>query len=360
MLGIYCLGRAGSVAHIKLAQAKYHWQPYHEIKGHNTLRSANKVSCRAFVKGSGHGLNVREVERLSRMNIKPIYGRFLQVVTSIFGIDAAKQFDAYVRFHRKLNLKNPVTLADKVSYIELHEQSPLASECTDKFAVRDYVAQKGFAHTLVPLAGGPWTREEEVDFDSLPESFVLKATHGCKMNYFVPEKKDLDEEKCRKEMNRWMKTTYGTYSLEPHYYSIPHRIYAEQYLGDMSKLVDYKFHCLNGIPRFVLAMSDRSTNGDKAMIVSIDCFDMNWKPINAVCGIGTHIPGTGDLKKPKHFDEMVEMAKELSKDFRFVRIDLYEKEDQVFFGEMTFTPAACVFASLKPSFLTEMGNRLTI
>lgn len=294
------------------------------------------------------------------MSIKKIYGTWLRGLTAVFGIDTAKKFDAKVRMHRSLDLKTPKTLADKVSYIELHRQSPLASSCTDKYAVRDYVANKGFSQALVPLVGGPWENPEEIDFSSLPESFVLKATHGCKMNYIVPSKAELNKEKCYAEMRRWMSTTYGTYSLEPHYTTIPHRIYAELYLGDMSQLIDYKFHCLNGVPVFVLVMSDRKADGDKAMQVTIDCFDMNWRHLPVVCGAGSEVPGQGNISRPNHFREMIEMARKLSEDFEFVRVDLYEREDQILFGELTFTPATCVFPYLTEEFLEEMGKKLKI
>ena len=294
------------------------------------------------------------------MNIKKLYGGWLRALTAVFGIDAAKRFDAAFRMHRRLDLKHPKTLADKVSYLELHRQSPLAAMCTDKYAVRDYVARKGYAQALLPLAGGPWERAEAVDFALLPDSFVLKATHGCKMNYFVPSKAELDAEKCRAEMARWLDTTYGTYSLEPHYLTIPHRIYAEAYLGDMSGLVDYKFHCLNGEPAFVLAMSDRQADGEKAMKVTIDCFDMQWNHLPVVCGAGSEVPGAGRVPKPKHFDEMTAMARKLSEDFAFVRVDLYEKDDRVIFGELTFSPATCVFPYLTEEFLLEMGEKLSI
>ena len=294
------------------------------------------------------------------MNIKKLYGILLKVITKIAGIDCAKKFDTRLRFHRTLNLKNPKTLADKVSYIELHEKNMLTSVCTDKWAVREYVTNKGYEDTLVPLAGGVWNSVDEVDFESLPESFVLKATHGCKMNYFVPNKNEIDMDKCRAEMVRWMKTTYGTYSMEPHYAEIPHRIYAEKYLGDMSNLTDYKFHCLNGEPQFILAFTERCADGDKAMKVKIDCFDMEWKHIKAVCGAGLEIPGEGKVAKPKHFEEMKEMARKLSADFKFVRVDLYEMNDQIYFGEMTFSPTTGVFAFLKEDFLAEMGKKLEI
>ena len=106
--------------------------------------------------------------------------------------------------------------------------------CTDKYAVRDYIREKGLEDILIPVVGGPWDNVEDVDFDSLPDSFALKATHGCKMNYLVADKKQLDREKCKAEMSRWLATTYGAYSMEPHYLTIPHRIYAEEFLADAS------------------------------------------------------------------------------------------------------------------------------
>ena len=212
------------------------------------------------------------------MNIKVIYGKMLTGLGKLCGVDCAKKFDTQLRFHRNLNLKNPKSLADKVTYIELHEQSPLAPECTDKYAVRQYVEDKGFADILVPLAGGPWSSINEIDFQTLPDAFVFKATHGCKMNYLVPDKAKLDKKKCMTEMSRWLQTTYGTYSMEPHYLKIPHRIYAENYLADADKLIDYKFHCMNGIPQFVLVCGDRVVT-EMGNDVSRHIFDMNWKPL---------------------------------------------------------------------------------
>ena len=144
------------------------------------------------------------------MNIKVIYGKMLTGLGKLCGVDCAKKFDTQLRFHRDLNLKHPKSLADKVTYIELHDPSPLAPECTDKYAVRQYVKDKGLESILVPLAGGPWSKIEEINFKVLPDSFVFKATHGCKMNYLVPEKEKLDKNKCVAEMSKWLKTTYGT------------------------------------------------------------------------------------------------------------------------------------------------------
>ena len=208
--------------------------------------------------------------------------------------------------------------------------------------------------------GGGYTHFEDIDLSKLPDSFAIKATHGCKMNYLVPDKSKFDSEKCKKEIQRWMSTTYGTYSMEPHYTVIPHRFYIEKYLEKADQLIDYKFHCLNGEPRFVLTCSDRKSNGDKAMQVTLDLFDMDWNPIPEIVSSGLERPGEGKLPKPENLDEMVRIARILSKDFKFVRVDLYELEGKVYFGELTFTPAHCVFPYLSDKFDLEMGKMLQI
>lgn len=294
------------------------------------------------------------------MNIKLLYAKVLGGISAVAGVDAAKKFDAKLRFHKKLNLKNPTTLSDKVTYIELHEQSSLASSCTDKYAVRKYVEDKGLGDILVPLVGGPWNKVEDVDFNILPNSFAIKATHGCKMNYLVPDKTKMDVEQCHKEMKRWIATTYGGYSMELHYLTIPHRIYAEKYLENARQLKDYKIHCLNGRPEFILVCSDRKVTGDAAMQVTLDLFDLEWNHIPEVIQSGSEVAGDGSEPRPYKLNEMIEIARRLSEDFKFVRVDLYELNGKVYFGELTFSPANCVFPNFTHEFDLEMGKKLQI
>ena len=294
------------------------------------------------------------------MNVKKIYGWLLSAITKIAGINAAKQFDSKLRFHRKINLKNPESLSDKVSYIELHDQSPLAPMCTDKAEVRKYVVQKGFKDILIPIILEPTDSVDKIDFKKLPETFILKATHGCRMNYIVKDKNRLDEEECKGVMRKWLQTTYGTYSMEPHYLSIPPRIYAEQYIEDMNGLIDYKFHCLNGKPEFCLVCSGRSDKKGESMGVLLSLFDMEWNFIDEIVDYKNEKRGPSDIPKPKQFDRMKEIAAELSKDFKFVRIDLYEYQGKILFGEMTFSPACCVFPYFSDAFDKAMGKKLVL
>lgn len=293
------------------------------------------------------------------VNYKVIYGNMLAGLSLIAGKGFAKEFDSRLRFKRKLDLKNPKTLADKVSYLNLFEESNLMIQCTDKYAVREYIKEKGLEHILVPLVGGPWINVEDVDFRQLPDQFAIKATHGCKMNYIVSDKRLLDENECKCEMQRWIDTTYGAYSMELHYTKIPHRIYAEKFLG-AEDLVDYKFHCLNGEPQFVLVCSERKAKGDEKMFVTLDLLDMEWKLIDELVGSDHKTLAKGKSVKPSCFEEMKEVARKLSKDFKFVRVDLYERNGQVYFGELTFSPACGVFPSFTDDFIEEMGKKLKI
>ena len=232
--------------------------------------------------------------------------------------------------------------------------------CTDKAEVRKYVVQKGFKDILIPIILEPTDSVDKIDFKKLPETFILKATHGCRMNYIVKDKNRLDEEECKGVMRKWLQTTYGTYSMEPHYLSIPPRIYAEQYIEDMNGLIDYKFHCLNGKPEFCLVCSGRSDKKGESMGVLLSLFDMEWNFIDEIVDYKNEKRGPSDIPKPKQFDRMKEIAAELSKDFKFVRIDLYEYEGKILFGEMTFSPACCVFPYFSDAFDKAMGKKLVL
>lgn len=292
--------------------------------------------------------------------LKKIYSCWLKVLVLLFGIDFAKQFDAYLRFRRKLNLKNPKTLADKVTYLFLHKSTPLMSTCTDKWAVREYIASKGLADILIPTLGGPWTSVKDINFDSLPNEFILKATHGCKMNYFVPDKSKLDIPSCKRTLQKWIDTTYGTYSMEPHYKPIPHRIYAEQLLGQSTEMVDYKFNCLNGKPQFILVGSERDASKGR-MSVKFSLLDTNWKSLNQYLQTsGLEVPNSQQVSRPQHLEQMLSISSLLSADFPFVRVDLYEVKGKIYFGELTFSPFCGVYPILTDDFIEKMGNLLIL
>lgn len=292
--------------------------------------------------------------------LQKTYGTMLGCAEACFGIDFAKKMDVRLRFGKRLNLRNPQSLADKVSYIGLHALPKDAVRCTDKWEARSYVAEKGLEHILIPVHGMPVSSAEELDFSQFPNQFVLKATHGCRMNYICLDKEQMDPEACRKTVRQWLNTTYGTYSVEPHYRHIPHRAYCESYIGEAGQLVDYKIHCLNGEPSFILACKARSVEEGKGSSVAMYLYDTQWNPIDGLQNYRGHGPGTGSVSKPEMLDEMLSIARKLSEDFDFVRVDLYETGGKILFGELTFTPANGVFPSYKQELLESEGKKLSI
>lgn len=295
-----------------------------------------------------------------RTLMQKAYALVLAGSESLLGQDRTKELDARFRFRRTIDLKNPKTLADKVSWLSLHGISPLAVKCTDKWDVREYVAQKGLAHTLIPVYGEAVSRSEDVDFAALPQSFVLKATHSCRMNIVCTDKATLDIPAARKTMDHWLATTYGTYSMEPHYRSLPHRVYCEACLGAVEEMVDYKIHCIHGKPTFILVCNQRGDAEGKGSAVAMQLFDLDWNPIDGLRTYGGHRPGDSQVEKPANLEEMLTIARKLSEDFPFVRVDLYNVRGKIYFGELTFTPANGIFASYQDWLLAQQGELLHI
>lgn len=283
--------------------------------------------------------------------IKRIYRTFLNSYSRIFGVRLAKEFDAHIRFGRKLDLEEPTTLADLVNWIELNTDQTLPALCSDKYAVREYVASKGLGSTLVPLCGGPWTCINQIDIESLPRSFVLKAAHGCEMNYLCQDKEKLDKKDLFEKAKHWLKIDYSRACVEPHYKLIPHRLYAEKYIGGLDDVVDYKFHCFNGEPQFILTCSERNES------LKLNLYDLDWNPLSGLKG---PMQNEKNIARPIHLNEMIRISRILSKDFDFVRVDLYEDNNEVLFGELTFTPACGVFPYYTDEFIQYWGERLHV
>lgn len=282
---------------------------------------------------------------------KTVYRKALGVMADMLGPKRAKELDARFRFKRRLDLDNPSTLAEKISWIELNTDQTLAARLTDKYEVRGYIEKKGLSHILIPLVGGPWGDVADIDDEALPEQFVLKATHGCEMNYICKDKSFLNTAEMLHLAKDWLACDYPRACVEPHYKLIPHRVYAEQYVGGMDGVIDYKFHCINGEPSFILTCSER----ERAL--KLNLYDLEW---NALEGLRGPMKNIKDVARPNTLSEMIEIARILASDFDFVRVDLYEKDEKVYFGELTFSPAAGVLPYFSDEFITYWGNALHV
>lgn len=217
----------------------------------------------------------------------------------------------------------------------------LQIRCADKYAVREYVAQKGYADTLNECYG-VYDSFDEIDFDQLPNQFVLKMTTGSAMYYICKDKSQLNVEKLRAVVNSWYEKCkdFGLKTAEWHYVEIKPRLIVEKYLsmlGEDLSLVDYKWHCFNGQVYHIETISDRNLQTGE---INCDTYTVDWK--RKECVKPQYHVNRRMLPKPKNLEYMKKMAETLSADFEYVRVDMYEIDGKVLFGELTFTPAGCI------------------
>jgi len=257
--------------------------------------------------------------------------------------------------HHKLNLKNPVRYTEKLQYLRLYTypNDELVSKCASRDGVREYIKELDLKDILIPIYG-IYDSFDEIDFDKLPNQFVMKCTHACAFNQIVLDKNKFDKEVSRKQFKKWLKTNYGEKTIERHYSSIKPRIIIEKYLGELDELpVEYKIHVFNGIAKSMYVVTGRGKD------IRYNNYYIDWKPFD-----GSQFNGWKktdyELKKPENWDEMVKIAEKLAGFFPFVRVDLYNINGKIYFSEMTFTPAkgTLIFDDDKCDF--EMGEWLNI
>ena len=231
-----------------------------------------------------------------------------------------------------INLENPQSYHEKIQWLKLWDSTPIKTRLSDKYLVKDYVKQKIGEKYVVPILG-VWDKFDDIDFDKLPDTFMLKATHGCGCNIFVSGKAYLDKYLTKDIFDKWLQTDFAFNSgFELHYHNIKPRIIAEEYLeNNGAGLIDVKVLCFNGTPKFFVFVRE----GGKAK--KVECYDANW---NLQPFLYTHPKNDKNLiKKPDNFSEILELSRKLSEGFSFVRVDFYLLGDgSIKFGELTFTP----------------------
>lgn len=265
--------------------------------------------------------------------------------------EKVKTFIAGWIYHREIDISHPQKLNEKILWMEYNTDATLRSGLTDKYEVRQFVAEKGYENCLVPLYG-IYDSPEKVDLDKLPEQFVLKATHGCDMNYICRKKEDMDIRDLHRRMKMWMKINTAYVSLELHYRTISPRIICEKYIDNGDKpLTDYKIHCCNGKVRFILVCS--YGHGKRYL----DVFSRSWEHLPVVVGAEEN---PDRPCRPEQLEEMCVMAENLAEGIPFVRVDLYVVNKKIYFGEMTFTPATGMLFHFTDEFLKDEGRYCTI
>lgn len=280
--------------------------------------------------------------------------RKIQVVAhKLFSNEFMSKLYFKIVLKEKLDLKNPRTFNEKLQWLKLYyyPQNDLAVKCADKYRVREYIKDKGYENTLVPLLGA-WDNVEDIDWDSLPNKFVLKCNHGCAYNIVCNDKTEFDRIKAKKQLNTWLKEDFGAFNIEPHYSNIKkHKITCEEFLGD--NLVDYKFFCFNGIPKFIYVSSDLIHDRQ----AKIGFFNIEGSKINLKRDDYASIE---KIELPSFYNEILEMASKLCKDFPFVRVDFFVTDNKYYFAELTFTPSACMMPFNPKEMDLEWGEMLNI
>lgn len=233
-----------------------------------------------------------------------------------------------LKMKKDLNLDNPSSYNEKLQWLKLHDRNPLYTKLVDKYAVREFVTNRIGAEYLIPQYG-VYESYDAIDFGALPDAFVLKMTHTSGGVYVTKNKDEIDHEKWRKEIDEWLQSNYYWAHREWPYKDVPPRILAEKFMVDESgtDLKDYKFFCFDGEPKMLFVGSQRATD------LRFDFFDMSFN----------HLPvkqqtknSETEIKKPKGFEEMIKIARKLSKGLPHVRVDLYDINGQIYFGELTF------------------------
>lgn len=254
----------------------------------------------------------------------------------------------------KLNLKNPKTYNEKLNWQKLFYHNELFGICSDKYLVREYVKKRGCEYILNDLLWSGFCAED-IPFDDLPNRFVIKATHGSGFNIICKDKSKLDRKESIRKLNRWLKTKFLKCYGEHWYGENPPRIIIEKYLEDpkTQRLFDYKFFCFNGEPHYVYI--DTWKNGRH----HINMYDIDFS-LRKEVSLGYPTDFSSDIVKPENYNEMLQIVRKLSHDFPHVRVDLYNVEGNIIFGEMTFSKGAG-FDKISPfEFDLEMGAHFLI
>lgn len=259
---------------------------------------------------------------------------------------------------RNIDLINPKTLDEKINWMKLHSDISLWTKCADKIEVRKYIEERGLGHVLNTMYG-VYERAEDIDFDALPESFVLKTSNGGggKQVLIVKNKADLNISETRKLLKGWLKQEVGYRYYEPQYFDIKPRIIAEKYLqpdDGEGALNDYKINCFDGKAYSIVLCSERKFNDS----VFFSVYDLDWN-LHTDCILNEYRTSIV-YPKPVSLEKMIEYSSILAKGIPFVRIDWYEIKGEPIISEMTFTPSGGFQHLYSYDYLLELGEQLTL
>lgn len=237
-----------------------------------------------------------------------------------------------LRIGKKLNLSNPKTFNEKLQWLKINDRKPEYTSLVDKYKVREYIATNIGEEYLIPLLG-VYSSYDEIDFNKLPNGFVLKPNHTSGNIFICKDKIKVSHIELKKTIKKWLNRKYYWIHREWPYKNIKPKILCEKYMVDESgkELKDYKLFCFNGKVKCSYVGLNRFLESG----FNLDFYDIDWKPMP----FETHYKRSGtNIPKPKNYKKMVDISEYLSSDIPFVRIDFYESKERLYFGEITFYP----------------------
>lgn len=235
-------------------------------------------------------------------------------------------------FGRRINWKNPKTYSEKLQWLKLYDRNAIYPKMVDKYEAKQWIAAKVGSEYVPEVLGGPWNSFEEIDFDKLPDQFVLKTTHDCGGVWICTDKSKLDVDKVKAFLKNHMETNYYWGHREWPYKNLQPRIFAEEHLDDFytGELRDYKFFTFNGVPKMMFIASERQRLDTET---KFDFFDMEYRHLSFVQG---HPNSDKPIDKPVHFEKMKELASALAEGLPQLRVDFFECNGRLYVGELTF------------------------
>ena len=248
----------------------------------------------------------------------------------IFGDASYVTVEYFIVFGKRLRLKNPQTYSEKLQWLKLHEGDPIYTRMVDKAEAKKYVTEIIGEEYIIPTYG-VWNHFDEIDFDKLPDQFVLKTTHDSGGVIICKDKKTLDKNAAKVKLEKSLKNDYYYTSKEWPYKNVVPRIIAEKYMEDESgELCDYKLFCFDGKMKALFIATDRFTSGEET---KFDFFDENFNHLPFTNG---HPNATKPIKKQESFQQMKDLAEKLSQKIPHDRVDFYCTNGKIYFGELTF------------------------
>lgn len=273
-------------------------------------------------------------QRVTYKHIQNLFVKLMYKTSRMWPDSLYLRFMFFIKLGKFLHLKNPKSFNEKLQWLKLYDKNPLYTVLVDKIEVKEYVRKIIGDQYVIPTLG-VWNRASDIDFDNLPNQFVLKCNHDSGSISICLDKSSYNYSAAVNRLNVGLKSDYYFTGREWPYKHVNKRILAEKYLSpkDNTDLKDYKFFCFNGVVKFLKVDFDRRTN-HKA-----NYYDVNWNLLNFY---ETDFPSdpSAVIHKPVSLIKMIELAEVLSRGIPFIRIDFYEINERPYFGEMTFFPAA--------------------